>query len=76
MGKPDNTELYRWLLAVLAENQRNITHTANEMHYSRQTIKYHIKRIWDLTGKNPQDADDLAQLLKMDIFKTEKNGGG
>ena len=61
----------------MAQNRLRVRDTARAMHYSDQTISYHVKHIRELTGKDPRDFFDMCELLKMadEVLKKEEAAG-
>ena len=53
------------VIKALADNDMNVSKTANAMHYHRNNIIYHVEKIKDETGLNPLKFYDLIKLLKM-----------
>ena len=58
----ENPELVQTLTIYLRENQE-IVRTANELNIHRNTLKYRLQRIFQLTGKDPEKIVDLFELL-------------
>jgi carbohydrate diacid regulator len=51
------------IIEELAENNLNISKTANKLYIHRNTLLYRIEKINDLTGLNPKKLKDLYSLL-------------
>lgn len=57
------TKLDAKIIILLSKNSLNVSPTARELFMHRNTIMYHIRKIWMETGKNPLDFYDLCWLL-------------
>ncbi len=53
------------VIFALAEQSLNKTEAAKRVFMSRAGIEYHIKKIFEATGKNPTCFYDLVELVKM-----------
>lgn len=56
-----NTELVETLRAFV-DARFNLSQTATEVHIQPNTVRYRLKRIRQITGRNPGSADDLILL--------------
>ena len=59
------TDKQRDIISCLAFNRMNVSFVARAMHYHRNTIVHHIKKIKEITGLDPLDFFDLQELYKM-----------
>lgn len=59
--KSNQTNMYNSLYTFLEFNL-DILRTANELHIHRNTLKYRLHRITELTGLNLQDQQDIRYL--------------
>lgn len=50
---------------ALAESQMNVSEVAQKLYMHRNTIVYHIDKIWKVTGLNPRNFYDLLKLTCM-----------
>ena len=57
------TEIELLELETYLKCNLNLSETAKQLHYHRNTIQYHFKRILTKTGKDPFKIDDLIDLL-------------
>jgi DNA-binding PucR family transcriptional regulator len=57
------TKLQAEIIVALADNQMNVSEAAREIFMHRNTVKYHIRKIYKLTGKDPLDFYDMCELL-------------
>ena len=57
------TKLQAEIIIALADNQINVTKTANKLFMHRTSVAYHIRQIRKNTGKNPMDFYDMCELL-------------
>ena len=57
--------LYRSIIIAMADHNMNISVVADELHYNRNTICYHINKIIRKFGLNPRKFYDLCQLMKL-----------
>lgn len=48
---------------ALADNNMNVQATADQLYYHRNTVIYHLSRVYEQTGKNPMNFYDLCELL-------------
>lgn len=53
------------IIRAMSECDMKVQAVADKLHYVRQTIGYHIRRIHRVTGLNPRGFFDLQELLKM-----------
>ncbi|MBR2434834.1 MAG: helix-turn-helix domain-containing protein [Lentisphaeria bacterium] len=53
------------VIREMAQCDMNTQAVADKLHYSRESVRYHIKRIRLSTGLNPLRFFDLQELLKM-----------
>lgn len=67
------TDVDARVILALAENNLKIKAVADTLHYSRNSIEYHVKKIRRVTGLNPQEFFDLSKLIQ--IAKTVLEGG-
>lgn len=58
------TEVKKTILRSYAKNNMNVTSTAQDLHYHRNNIEYHLTHIQSKTGLNPRNFYDLIELLK------------
>ena len=56
-----------------AENDMNMSETARVLHVARQTVLYHLQKVYKKTGLNPLVFYDLVELLDMREEITEVN---
>lgn len=66
MAKDEITPIRRDIILLLADCNMRITSVANKMHMSNSTVLYHVKMIKAITGKNPMNFYDLAELVQME----------
>lgn len=59
------TELDKSVLIAFAENGMNKSRTGKALFMHRNTVDYHLERVRQKTGKNPNDFFDLAAMLGM-----------
>jgi hypothetical protein len=59
------TDLDKSVLIAFAENQMNKSKTGEALFMHRNTIDYHLKKVKEETGKDPNDFFELASLLGM-----------
>lgn len=59
------TDVEKNIVLSYAENDMNETKTARAIHYHRNTIEYHFKKITEKYGLNPHKFYDLIKLIKM-----------
>lgn len=64
----NNTEL-RETLSVFLKNKCNILETAQAIHVHRNTVKYRITRIREITGISFEEEEDLQYLCISDWFR-------
>ena len=60
------------LILALAECDMNEAKVGRLMHYRRNTVAYHYKRIFAETGLNPSKFYDLVKLVE--LVKEGKDG--
>lgn len=53
------------IIRAMTECDMKVQAVADKLHYSRQAIVYHLRRIREITGLNPRGFFDLQELLKM-----------
>ena len=53
------------IIIALAENGLSVSKVARQLHYHRNNIDYHIRRIQEITSLNPKDFYDMIKLLRM-----------
>lgn len=53
------------IIIELAHQQLSALRVAKSMNYHRNTIYYHIKKIYKETGLNPYDFFDMQKLYPM-----------
>jgi sugar diacid utilization regulator len=53
----------RATLFALADNDLNVGRTAKSLYVHANTVHYRLKRIADITGRNPRSFRDLSDLL-------------
>ena len=58
------TDIKKRILRCYAKNNMNVSSTAQELHYHRNNIEYHLTHIQAKTGLNPRNFYDLIELLK------------
>lgn len=59
------------IILSLAANNMNVSETARQLHFHRNTLVYNIERIHKLTGYNPLKFWDLHELAMLIIDKEE-----
>lgn len=57
------TKLQAEIIVGLADNQLSIARASEKLYMHRNSITYHIRRIYKDTGKNPLDFHDMCWLL-------------
>lgn len=68
------TELDKDVILALADNRMNVSNAAYALGLHRNSVIYHIGRIYQKTGLDAQDFHDLCKLYEMVI--TERNNNG
>lgn len=63
------TDLDIIIIHSFAKNNMNVTNTAHELFFHRNTICYHLDKIERVTGLNPFRFYDLIELLKKEVQK-------
>lgn len=58
------TKLQAETVMALAENGLNITRAAQSLYCHRNTVVFHVKKIKESTGKDPQDFYDMIELVQ------------
>lgn len=53
------------IILAMADNDMNILQTANSVFMHRNTVVYHITKIYKATGLDATKFYDLCELLKM-----------
>lgn len=71
-GRPlvDHSEFHNQIVVLLAEHSMNVSEVARILNYHRNSIMYHIGLIREMTGKNPMNLFDLADLIKVGQLRT------
>ena len=59
------TEQQKSIIRSMCDNNLSISAVARELSYHRNSIMYHVTRIHEITGLNPQRYYDLAKLEEM-----------
>lgn len=62
--KAQITEVDIEIIQKMAANDLNVTQTALELNYHRNTIVYHMEKIEKITGHNPGSFYGLVELIK------------
>lgn len=57
------TEDMAEVIVLLADCGLNVSEAARKLHYHRNTIDYRIRKIHEVTGKDPLNFYDLCDLL-------------
>lgn len=52
------------IILALAENNMNVAQTANSLFMHRNTVLYHIMKIYKTTGLDATKFYDLCELVK------------
>lgn len=65
MDEKKLTETDRKIILTYARNDMACSRTAEDLHYYRSTVAYHLKRIREKTGLDPHCSEDLAKLVEM-----------
>lgn len=60
--KDNHTDLFNTLRCYLWNNN-SLLHTAEKLHMHRNTVKYRIKRIEELTGRSIEDSDTKLAFM-------------
>ena len=58
------------IILALADNKMNVSAVARQLYMHRNTVDYHIRRIKQITGRNPLNFYDLyilALLVKEEM---------
>ena len=53
------------ILLTLAKCRMNVSETARQMYMHRNTVQYHLNKVYRLTGKNPLDFYQLHDLVRL-----------
>lgn len=61
--KAQITEIDIEIIKKMAANDMNVTQTALELNYHRNTVVYHLEKIESITGYNPCSFYGLVQLI-------------
>ena len=64
-------ELDAEIIIALADYNLNATEVAKRLYMHRNTVRYHIKRVHRLTGKDALNFYDLCELLPIARQKCE-----
>ena len=59
------SEIENSIILSFAENDMSATETARNLNYHRNTIIYHLRRIRNKYGLDPQRFFDLVELVKI-----------
>jgi len=59
------TEQQKSIIRSMCDNNLSISAVARELSYHRNSIMYHIEKIKEQTGLNPQRYYDLVKLEEM-----------
>ena len=59
------SEIENSIILSFAENDMSATETARNLNYHRNTILYHLGRIRNKYGLDPQRFFDLVELVKI-----------
>lgn len=57
------TKLEAEIIVGLADNRLSLTQTGQKLYMHRNSIAYHVRKIYLTTGKNPLDFHDMCALL-------------
>lgn len=57
------TERQKEIIIALAENDMNQLRTSKAIYYSLTSLRYHIRKIKEQTGLDPNRFFDLAKLF-------------
>lgn len=57
------TKLQAEIIIALADNQMNIAEAGRKIFMHRSTVQYHVRKIFEATGKDPLDFYDMCELL-------------
>lgn len=55
----------REIIRCFAECDMRITATAEQLHFHRNTVVYHLEQIYKKTGLDPEKFYDLIRLLEI-----------
>ena len=53
------------IILALADNKMNVSEVSRQLYMHRNTVAYHIKRIKQITGKDPLNFYDLYRLVML-----------
>jgi len=53
------------ILRAYADNRMSVRRAADETHYDRKTVMYHLNRVHLTTGLDPKDFWDLHGLMNL-----------
>lgn len=59
------TEKQKYVIRAFADNDMNVSETARNSFCHRNTITYHLEKIYEDTGLDPRNFYDLVTLLSM-----------
>lgn len=59
------TEKQKEIIKAYACNKMRLNETGRKLNYHRNTICYHMEKVYKETGLDPRDFFDLVKLLRM-----------
>jgi sugar diacid utilization regulator len=68
------SEKQKNIILSIAEHDMRTSAVTREMSKHRNSILYHIGRIWEITGKDPLNFYDLHDLVAAVKQERRKNG--
>ena len=63
------TEQQKSIIRSMCDNNLSIAAVARDLNYHRNAIMYHVTRIHEITGLNPQRYHDLVKLEELMLGK-------
>lgn len=69
---PELTPRQARIVLAMAESDMRYSKVGAVLHYHRNTIDYHITKIWEKTGLDPKKFYDLCKLVEI-AKTTERN---
>lgn len=68
------TELDKDVIVALADNRMNVTDAARYLCLHRNSVLYHVRKIYQKTGLDALDFHDLCDLYQMVAIERNNNG--
>ena len=59
------TEKQKHIIKAFADNDMNVSETARNLFCHRNSVTYHLEKIYEDTGLDPRNFYDLVTLLSM-----------